>query len=371
MYFDAIQSKLPDIRDERGKRHELAFIVVCFLVAILRSDKALNMSVIHRSMLEDFGRLSRTLRLDAGHCISYSQLKRVIKSIDHESLNSINDGYFGKHVCQEGTKWKTIDGKELRGSIDGVKGKKRGQNIVNMVSHQDLQSSIIGGYDGSKASEKVVVTDYLKALAVNDCSNFTFDALHTSDLNLRLISQKGGYFLAQIKKNQRILLEDCQDIVFYGQAVCEKKEVQKGHGRVDERKYKAYEIDLEDLQPRWKNTNSCTLIVVERKRYIVKTGKQSTETAYWISNQSIDNEKFAGLPEAIRKHWSVEVHHYCRDVQWGEDKMIMRDKDEAKVVASFITVTTNLFQKQGSNTSELREKITKNWKMVNALFKPK
>jgi hypothetical protein len=96
---------------------------------------------------------------------------------------------------------------------------------VNMISHQDSQGSIIGGYDGSKASEKVVVTDYFKALGVSDCSSFTFDALHTSEQNLSLISQKGGYFLAQVKKNQRILLEDCQNVVFYQQAVCEKTEV--------------------------------------------------------------------------------------------------------------------------------------------------
>ncbi len=51
--------------------------------------------------------------------------------------------------------------------------------------------------------------------------------------------------------------------------------------------------------------------------------------------------------------------------------MIMRDKAEANAVASFITVATNLFQKQDSNTSELREKITKNWKMIHTIFKPK
>lgn len=55
----------------------------------------------------------------------------------------------------------------------------------------------------------------------------------------------------------------------------------------------------------------------------------------------------------------------------GEGKMIMGDKEEAKIVASFITVVTNLFQKQSSTTSVLREKITKNRKMVYPLFKTK
>jgi predicted transposase YbfD/YdcC len=113
------------------------------------------------------------------------------------------------------------------------------------------------------------------------------------------------------------------------------------------------------------------LITVERKRFSIKTGRRSIQTAYWISNQTADNKGFTELTEAIRKHWSIEVHHYCRDVQWGEDRMIMRDKAEANAVASFITVATNLFQKQDSNTSELREKIMKNWKMIHTIFKPK
>jgi len=34
-----MQPKLPDTGDNRGKRHELAFIVVCFLVVILPSEQ--------------------------------------------------------------------------------------------------------------------------------------------------------------------------------------------------------------------------------------------------------------------------------------------------------------------------------------------
>ena len=53
--------------------------------------------------------------------------------------------------------------------------------------------------------------------------------------------------MAQVKKNQAVLLANCQDIIFCKQAVCEKKEVQKAHGRVEQRHYKAYKIEIEDL----------------------------------------------------------------------------------------------------------------------------
>lgn len=54
----------------------------------------LNMSVVHRAMLEDFRRMRRTLGINVEVRISYSQLNRVIEDIDCESFNLINDSYF-------------------------------------------------------------------------------------------------------------------------------------------------------------------------------------------------------------------------------------------------------------------------------------
>ena len=326
------------------------------------------MSVIHRSMLEDFTRIVRLLDVKAKRCISYSQLKRVIKTIDYQQFNSINNRYFAKVLSINSTIWETLDGKELRGSIDVVSGRKRGQNIVNSISHQDSYCRIIGEYDGSKSSEKPIITGYLQEQEDTKCGNFTFDALHTSVQNLSIIHQKQGLYVGQVKKNQRLLLEDCQDVVFYEKALCKKEEIEKGHGRVEKRNYQAYHLNKEDLPKRWQTAGIASLLVVKRSRFTLKTKHESEETSYWISNQLVDNEKFEELSQVIRNHWSIEAHHYDRDVQWGEDKMIMRDKKEALVVASFITLATNLLKNKDSNLSITREKITKNWKNIYSIF---
>ncbi|TAE39234.1 MAG: hypothetical protein EAZ70_06945 [Runella slithyformis] len=73
-----LQEKLSDNQDIRGKRHELSFVIVLFLTAILRSDKALKMSVIHRGMLEDFCRLSKLLEVDFKKCVSSSNSRKLL-----------------------------------------------------------------------------------------------------------------------------------------------------------------------------------------------------------------------------------------------------------------------------------------------------
>jgi hypothetical protein len=53
----------------------------------------------------------------------------------------------------------------------------------------------------------------------------------------------------------------------------------------------------------------------------------------------------------------------------GEDQIKISHKNEALVVASFITLTCNLLEKQEGNKSSLREKLSKNWKLIPAIFK--
>ena len=362
-----MQAKLLDSRDIRGKRHELAFVVVLFLIAILRTDKKLTVSVIHRSMVEDCGRLAAELGIKVDKCVSYSQLKRILKIIDYQQFNSINVSYFGSVVHSEADQWFSLDGKELRGTIDRVSGEKRGLSIVNLTSHQSGQSQLIGHYDGSKASEKPVVCTYFKQAHLSPYK-YSFDALHTSRENLATIASKKGVYLAALKANQKSILAECEWIDKQLKASWQQTDYQKGHGRVEKRHYKGYDFVAAEFDQRWKQTQTLSLIVVERERFIVKTKKTTQETSYWISNQVLDNDSFDEMCQAIRNHWCIEVHHHQRDVQLGEDQLRIKDHNQALTVASFITLASNLVEKQGGNKSILREKLTKNWNLILPIF---
>lgn len=182
------------------------------------------------------------------------------------------------------------------------------------------------------------------------------------------MANKNGVYLAQLKANQKELLEECELVSKHFTANFKNTEYQKGHGRVETRLYKGYNFAAAEFDERWKETKNVSLIVVNRERFTSKTKKTTHENSYWISNQLLDGKSFTEMSKAIRNHWNIETHHHIRDVQIGEDQIKIRHKNEALVVASFITLTSNLLENQVGNKSILREKMTKNWKLIPAIF---
>ncbi len=82
------------------------------------------------------------------------------------NLSALDTCYFGVEVCQvAGDEWVSLDGKELRGSLevreDGTKD-KRGEVVVNAVRHKD--SKVVGQvfYRGDKEREKPAVRELLE-----------------------------------------------------------------------------------------------------------------------------------------------------------------------------------------------------------------
>lgn len=359
---------LCDTRDCRGKRHELAFVLVLFLVVILRSDKHLNVSYLHRLMQKECAVLCAELGLALRPCISYSQLKRIIGQIDYALFNKINEHFWGSRIEHEQQEWYAIDGKELRGSIDDVAGEKRAQNVVSRVPHHNKESLIIDFYNGSKESEKVLVQQYFEGREQLK-GNYTLDALHLSRDLLQTIQAKQGTYLVQVKSNQKYLLEDCMHTAEHLPALYACKEVEKGHGRLEVRAGRAYPLNSESLETRWAGSGIQTLIVMERERTQLKTGKSSRETSYWVSNKALDTYSFEELFSAVRGHWQVEVHHFYRDTQMGEDALITRNENESRFIATCITMAINMLHHQKpKNMTQLREQYAYRDKNVYELF---
>jgi len=59
--------------------------VVLFLTSILRTDKLLNMSVIHRAMQDGWRELAEELGVEVKKCVSYSQPRRRSDQKNHHS----------------------------------------------------------------------------------------------------------------------------------------------------------------------------------------------------------------------------------------------------------------------------------------------
>lgn len=309
-------------------------------------------------MQREYINLARELDLHICHCISDSQLRRVLSSLDYQAYNSLNEQYFGITLEEQSGVWQAIDGKELRGSIDGLSGQKRGENIVRVVDQESKTSQIIAYYQGDKESEKTVVKQYF-ADRENLQACYSLDALHTSVALLTMIACKSGIYLAQVKNNQKYLLEDCKQIHAKWQADWQTKQWEKGHGRQELRIGYCYNISPEWFGEKWSASGLNTLVVVERQRLRTKDQKQSQETAYFVSNQALNQEKGMELFQAVRNHWTIETDHYIRDVGFGEDKLKCFDQKRTRAFSSLLNLAVNLIRKNNrlDSIAEFREEM--------------
>jgi hypothetical protein len=200
-YYEDLQSKLPDTRQSKGKRHELALVLTTMLLAVLRSVGKLNISVIHRQMRREHEYVLSSLGKKHCKLVSDPQFRRILSQVAQRVYNQINASHFGVNLREQQGHWQAIDGKELRGNIDGLSGQKRVENVVRMVSNIDKDSQIIGFYHGDKESEKTVVSQCFER-QIQLKGAYSFDVLHTSVALLEAIAQKSGVYLAQVKANR-------------------------------------------------------------------------------------------------------------------------------------------------------------------------
>jgi predicted transposase YbfD/YdcC len=339
VYYQKLQNQLKDTRGICGRKHELAFIITCFVLAILRSTDKLSLSKIHRNMVRNHDALNNKLDSGSKKCISRVQLSRILNTLDYECFNKITANYFDHKITKDN--WKAIDGKELRGSIDGVSGDKRGESIVLSVEHTTKISQVLGYYSGKKESEKTVIQNYFDSVQDLSGQKFTIDALHNSESLLTKIAGRDAFYLTQIKSNQKILLADIKHIAKYIPADHHSKSIEKEHGRIDQREVFVYPVNVECLDKRWSKSGIAKIIEVRRTRYNCKKQSESKETSFYVTNFNRNDQELAG---AVREHWTVEVLNYIRDVNFGEDEIRSKYTGIQRAISSIITAITNGLQ---------------------------
>lgn len=110
------------------------------------------------------------------------------------------------------------------------------------------------------------------------------------------------------------------------------KDIDAGHGRIETRECTQLPIsEWFEHNKDWANLNS--IIEIVRTREDKRTGKSTTETAYYISSLDINPEQ---LNHIARRHWAVENSlHYVLDVTFKEDASRIRETQATKNMAVF------------------------------------
>ena len=314
-FFEKLQrAEGLDLRDRRGKRHELAVILVGVTIAVL-SNRDGSLSSIWRHLTNHYEKLMTVLEMENSGAVSRPQLPRVLEKVSVKVLDNLIFEHFGVRLSEKERKWFACDGKELRGSIE--KGEKRGEAMVQAVAHVSGETVAQDYYCGKKESEKPKVRQMLEDSGLAK-QKITLDALHCNPKTLKLIAQARGKYVVGLKNNQRQLLKQMINETKTTAILSVMSQVEKGHGRIETRHYEIFDILEMEKAGRWNDCQIHTAIKVKRARAEIKTGKQSVETSWYISNEV---GKYEEIMEAIRRHWQIETNNHRRDVTFKEDKM--------------------------------------------------
>jgi len=359
-FFESF-SVVPDPRVERGKRHILMDVLFIGLATVLSGGETFRDMADFGDIREEW--LRRYLKLPHG-IPSEDTFQRVFAAIDPKAFaegmmrwtQAIQDTAGGQVIA--------LDGKTIRRSFDTWSGK----SAIHMVSAwcSDLGLALGVELVDSKSNEIPAMLSLLEKLSVKG-RTVTIDAMGCQREIAEKIVEKGGNYLLCVKGNQPTLLddvkgffEDCGDFAEVEHGYYETLE--KGHGRIERRRYWVVEGETRwlEIDKKWKNAR--TMMMVEAIR--TEKGKTSSETRYYISDLPGDTEKLAGV---ARSHWGIENElHWVLDVIMNEDRSRARKDNAAANLATMRRVAINMakrvkgkssirgtFKKAGWNTSFL------------------
>ena len=290
-FFDLLQQQADlDQRDNRGKKHSMAFVLMGVVMALLAGRDG-NLPAIQRHMKNQFQALSLRLSSQATRVSSRAQLPRLLAQVNYTRLAQLVQQHYGLSLPDGLANWLSGDGKELRGSIANRAagaGKQRGEVCVSIVTH--TQAVVAQAYhNGTKESERPAIANLLKD---NDLINkkVVLDALHLVPSLLEAIHQARGTYLIGLKANQGLLRRLCLIQTLLHKPAFERvDEPVRGHGRIDQRTYRCYALADRTLANQWAKSGLTTVVVVTRVGKTLAGAETARTVSYFVTNRAISS----------------------------------------------------------------------------------
>ncbi len=254
-----------------------------------------------------------------------------------------------------------IDGKTARRSHDRRKALKALQTLSAYASNARLTLAQL-----SKSNEITAIPDLLDQLAEAKQlagAMVTIDAMGCQAVIAGKIMALGADYLLALKGNQPRLesgVEACfRDAPETGLA--SKTTVEKGHGRIETRTYRASGNTgwiMPDRsypgEPRFANIRTIVSVLAR----VEHADHCSFETRVFISSAALDIERLAA---ATRGHWGVESMHWLLDVAFRDDLSRYRSGHGAKNMAVIRRFALSLVRANKSKRSVKTRRKSASW----------
>ena len=348
--------EIKDPRKERTKLHLLKDILVIAVCAtICGADNWEDIAEFGESKREWFATF---LELENG-IPSHDTFRRVFILLDNIELKTLFVEWLSATVSLSRGSLVNIDGKNLCGSREPLKGKK----ALNMVSAWASEQSVVLGQVRceEKSNEITAIPELLKILSLAGCI-VTIDAIGCQKEIVREIVEKKADYVISLKGNQGKLHKDIKDYLDWAERIGFKeisydycKTLEKGHGRIEERRcWVTEEIGWLEEKEDWKSLKS--VVMVESIREII--GKKATvERRYFISSLEANAKE---LLRCVRGHWAIENElHWCLDIGFREDNCQVREAVSAENLATLRHIGINLLKQEKSSKRGIEGKRKK------------
>jgi predicted transposase YbfD/YdcC len=346
-------SNLEDPRVERTKRHKLIDIITIAICAVICGADGW-------ASIETYGQakkewLQQFLELPNG-IPSHDTFARVFARLEPQQfqncflswVKSVSKVIEGEVIA--------IDGKTLRHSYD--KGADKG--AIHMVSAWATNNRLVLGQltVEQKSNEITAIPELIKVLDLAGCL-VTIDAMGCQKEIVKLIAQKQGDYIITLKKNQKNLYKNVEELFreaiatgFQGLKQSEYHTSESKHGREEIRHYLMLSDIAERVDPEQKWVNIKSVGMVEYIREV--QGKTKVETRYYISSLAGDAKL---LGQSIRSHWGIENSlHWVLDVAFGEDDCRIRKDNAPENFAVLRHIAVNLLVKEKSKKLGMKNK---------------
>jgi len=342
--FEKVE-EIKDPRIERKKLHLLKDILVIAVCAtICGADNWEEIAEFGVSKREWFATF---LELENG-IPSHDTFRRVFILLDNIELKSLFVEWISSAVSLSKGTLVNIDGKNLCGSKEPVKGKK----ALNVVSAWASSASVVLGQVRcqEKSNEITAIPELLKILDLQGCI-VTIDAVGCQTEIVEEIVEKGADYVISLKGNQGNLHQAIKNYLDWAERIkfkdilydyCETLE--KDHGRIETRRcWVTEEIQWLEQKKDWKNLKSVVMVEAIRE---VMGGKKTVERRYFISSLEANAESAL---KAVRGHWAIENElHWCLDIGFREDNCRVREAQSAENLATLRHIGINLLKQEKS-----------------------
>lgn len=311
---------IPDFRrtDKGNIRHQLGDIVMLMILA--RMSRCVG-----RADIIEFGKHNlkklQSLGLLNNGVPSEPTLCRVENGIDelgfagrmaafskefHDEIVKI--GSFVEIIC--------IDGKAMCGTVQ-----QNGRNPDIVSAYSPLTGITLATEVCNEKSNEIKAVPLLLDKIDIAGRLVTADAMSMQKDIIDRIRRKDGYFLIELKANQRSLRYGVEDRIRHVAPLFSQTEgPELGHGRIEMRTYNVYDgLDLIADKGKW--GGNLTVVEFVSRSTRKSTGAETTETRLYVSNLPVDTP---WIGKAVRNHWSIESMH------WGLDFNLLQDSIRRK-----------------------------------------